>query len=200
MLEARIQQQFFELAELIYQSADVLSRPVADAAQAAFNAWTAGAKLLACGQGQDGDLARWCVSALMMRSERPRPPLPALWLAPQQLSLLSPRPGELPDADSLLMQVRALGQPGDVLLAFAGMAHDNQTMRAVVQEAHSREMSVVLFTGGEPGAWPDLLAETDVWVPVTAERGARVRELHLLAVHSFCEAVDDLLLGDLGTE
>ena len=34
MLEQRIQQQFFESADLKYQSAETLARPVAEAAQA----------------------------------------------------------------------------------------------------------------------------------------------------------------------
>jgi len=33
MLEQRIQQQFFDIADLQYQSAQALSRPIADAAQ-----------------------------------------------------------------------------------------------------------------------------------------------------------------------
>jgi D-sedoheptulose 7-phosphate isomerase len=41
-----------------------------------------------------------------------------------------------------------------------------------------------------------LLAETDVWIPVAAERAARVREVQLLALHALCDAIDLQLLGD----
>ena len=57
MLEARIQHHFFETADLLYQVAESLSRPIAEAAQAAVGCLTAGGKLLACGQGADADLA-----------------------------------------------------------------------------------------------------------------------------------------------
>ena len=198
MLEARIQQQLFESADLVVQAADMLSRPVAEAAEAVVGCVTAGNRVLACGRGNDADLARWFCSALALRHERDRPPLPALWLAPQQLSLLTPHPGAAGalDIDGLALQVRALGQPGDLLVAFAGMANDDPLLRAVVDEAHGKEMSVVLFTGGEPGHWPDVLGESDVWVAVASERGPRVREMHLLAVHALCDAVDLLLLGE----
>ena len=44
----------------------------------------------------------------------------------------------------------------------------------------------------------DLLAETDVWIPVASPRAARVRELHLLALHALCDAIDIQLLGEDG--
>ena len=42
MLEQRIQQQFFESADLQYQTAESLARPIADAAQALIGCVTAG--------------------------------------------------------------------------------------------------------------------------------------------------------------
>ena len=51
MLEQRIQQQFFESADLKYQSAEVLSRPIADAVGALVGCITAGGKVLVCGGG-----------------------------------------------------------------------------------------------------------------------------------------------------
>jgi D-sedoheptulose 7-phosphate isomerase len=98
--------------------------------------------------------------------------------------------------DALCNQLRVLGVPGDLLLVFAGPVHDDTTLLALVAEAHASELSVVLFTGGEPGPWPDALAETDVWIPVAHERAARVREFHLMAVHALCDAIDLQLLGD----
>jgi D-sedoheptulose 7-phosphate isomerase len=55
-----------------------------------------------------------------------------------------------------------------------------------------------LLTGGEPGHWPDALAETDVWIPVAHERPLRVRELHGLVMHALCDAIDLQLLGEAG--
>ncbi|HJV61810.1 MAG TPA: SIS domain-containing protein [Albitalea sp.] len=198
MLEARIQQQFFECADLMYQVADGVSRPVADASQAIVGCLTAGGKLLACGHGGGQLLAQWLVSALMLRFERQRPPLAALALGPGLALPLGPH-DEL-NAEphlALALQLRALGQPGDLLLACCA-AGDDPAMLAVVREAHAKDMSVVLLGGAttEAAALPGLLGETDVWIAVPHERLARVHELHLLVLHALCDAIDLQLLGD----
>jgi D-sedoheptulose 7-phosphate isomerase len=184
MLEARIQQHFFETADLLYQVADNLSRPLSEAAQAAVGCLTAGGKLLACGQPNEPALASWACQALMTRFERDRPALAALALVAEPLGA------------SLATQIRTLGNPGDLLLVFAGPANDDPALRQAVQEAHIKDISVVLLTGGEPGAWPDLLNETDVWIPVANPRAARVREIHLLVLHALCDAIDIQLMGE----
>jgi D-sedoheptulose 7-phosphate isomerase len=196
MLEARIQSHFFETADLLYQVADSLCRPIAEAAQAAVGSLTAGGKLLACGLGADADLAGWLCSALMLRFERERPPLAALALGPALARpLWADGAAGLGAAEALATQIHALGHPGDVLVMFAGL-HAQESLLAAFRAAHDKEMSVVLLSGGEPGPWPDLLAETDVWIPVAAERAARVREVQLLALHALCDAIDLQLLGD----
>ncbi|MFS2055270.1 hypothetical protein ACEN8K_41500, partial [Variovorax sp. CT11-76] len=40
------------------------------------------------------------------------------------------------------------------------------------------------------------LRETDVQISVPHERGARIHEIHLLALHCLCDGVDAQLLGD----
>lgn len=202
MLEPRIQQQFFESADLMYQVADALARPVAEAAQAIVGCLTAGGKLLACGQGAGHHLAQWFTSALVMRFERERPPLAAVPLGPGLAWPLGSQADLVADpALVLAWQVRALGQPGDLLLACCA-AGDDVAVVAAVREAHAKDMSVVLLSGapGEASAWPGLLSETDSWIAVPHERLARVHELHLLVLHALADAVDLQLLGDADAE
>lgn len=196
MLEPRIQQHFFESADLMYQVAESLSKPIADAAQAAVGCLTSGGKLLACGQGGAGaGMARLLCSALMLGFERERPPLAAVPLGPGLASAIQLQEPSGPDSTpNLALQVRALGQPGDLLVAFAPL--DDAQMLAVVAEAHAKDMSVILLSGSAATALPGLLGETDVWIAVPHERPARVRELHLLALHALCEAIDLQLLGE----
>ena len=77
MLEQRIQQQFFEGADLQYQTAELLARPIAEAVSAVVSALTAGGKLLLCGQGGGAWLAGHVAALLVGRLERIRPPLAA---------------------------------------------------------------------------------------------------------------------------
>jgi D-sedoheptulose 7-phosphate isomerase len=51
MLEQRIQQHFIESADLKYQAAQSLSKPIAAAIQAVLACVTSGGKVLACGNG-----------------------------------------------------------------------------------------------------------------------------------------------------
>ena len=52
MLEQRIQQHFIDSADLKYQAAQVLSKPIAAAVQAMLTCVTSGGKVLACGNGR----------------------------------------------------------------------------------------------------------------------------------------------------
>lgn len=197
MLEARIQQQFFESADLVYQLADGLARPVADAAQAVVACLTSGGRLLACGQGGGQALAQWFSAALMWRFERPRPALAALALCgvaqpPFAHQALAAEPGQ-----AQLLQLRALAQPGDLLLVCSGRGDDAE-LAAVIREAHAKELSVLLLCApaNEGGGLAALLQETDLWIPVPHERLPRVHELQLLVLHALCDAIDLQLLGD----
>jgi D-sedoheptulose 7-phosphate isomerase len=197
MLEPRIQQHFFEQADLLYQVAENLSRPLADAAQVAVACFTSGGKVLTGGTGGARVLASLLSQLLMARMERERPPLAAVaLLAPATL----PYPAEAAEAaaapeQGLAQQVMALGQPGDLLLLFS-LASQDPAAEAAIRQAHAKDMSVVLFGAGLSAPWHGLLAETDVWVAVPHERAARAMELHLLALHALCDAIDVQLLGE----
>ena len=81
MLEQRIQQQFFDSADLKYAAAEHLTRPVADASHALIGAITSGAKVLVCGNGAGAGIAQHLAAQLVGRFERERPGLAALCLA-----------------------------------------------------------------------------------------------------------------------
>lgn len=197
MLEPRIQQHFFESADLLYQVAENLSRPLADAAQVAVACLTSGGKLLAGGVGGGQVLARLMCSVLMSRMERERPALAAVALDGHPSLALYPVEGlGGPEHDQVLaQQVMALGQPGDLLVLFSLASQDPAT-EAAIREAHAKDMSVVLFGTGLSAPWHALLAETDVWIAVPHERALRAMELQLLALHALCDAIDVQLLGE----
>lgn len=53
-----------------------------------------------------------------------------------------------------------------------------------------------MFSGGMGAQWPSVLRDTDVWVPVPHERHLRIHEIHLIALHALCDAIDLQLLGE----
>jgi D-sedoheptulose 7-phosphate isomerase len=199
MLEPRIQQHFFESADLSYQAAEAMARPIADAAQAIVDCVTAGGRLWVHGRGVAQAPAQLLGAALSGRFERERPGLAAMVLALDPLLLSQPQGPE--DDAPAVTQLRVLGQAGDVLIAFA-LRPDDALLAAVVGAAHEREMSALVIAGREPGrnavraAGQPFMAETDIWIAVPHERPARICELQLLTLHALCDAVDLQLLGD----
>ncbi|MET0351355.1 MAG: SIS domain-containing protein, partial [Rhizobacter sp.] len=92
-------------------------------------------------------------------------------------------------------QVQALGQPGDVLLAITTSGNSANVL-AAVEAAHAKEMTVIALTGRGGGKMNQHLSETDVHICVPHERTARIQEVHILALHCLCDAVDLQLLGE----
>jgi D-sedoheptulose 7-phosphate isomerase len=194
MLEQRIQQQFFESADLKYQAAESLARPIADAVQAVLGCITAGGKVLVCGAGVAAADAQGFATQFVSRFERERPGLAALALG-ADATLLSALAEDADPAQLYAKQVQALGNPGDLLLVLSpGVA--SAAVLAAVEAGHGREMSVVAFSGTQAGLLASRLADTDVHVSVPHPRAARVREVHALALHCLCDAVDLQLLGE----
>ena len=194
MLEQRIQQQFFDSADLQYQTAESLARPIADATQALIGCITAGGKLLVGGLGGGAALAQHFCAAFVGRFERDRPGLAAMALAVDAVLLGSLGSRDLLD-QAFAKQVQALGQGGDVLLLIDPLGHD-AALRAAIDAAHARDMGVVVLGGRSVLALRTALRETDVLVAVPHDRSARVLELQLLVLHCLCDAVDMQLMGE----
>ncbi|WP_119153165.1 phosphoheptose isomerase [Caldimonas tepidiphila] len=194
MLEQRIQQQFFESADLKYQAAETLARPLADAVHAVIGCITSGGKLLVCGNGGSASDAQHFAAEFVGRFERERPGLAALALS-TDTSILTAVANDYDFSQVFARQVQALGQPGDLLLALSTSGNSANVM-AAVEAAHEREMTVIAFTGRGGGQMKERLAETDVHICVPHERTARIQEVHILALHCLCDAVDAQLLGD----
>lgn len=194
MLEQRIQQQFFDSADLQYHTAETLSRPIAQAAQALTGCITSGGKLLVGGAGGAAVLAQHFCAALVDRFERERPGLAALALGSDSTLLT-----RLPAPQVFAKQVQALGQGGDVLVLIDGQAHhapQGQGFEAAITAAHQRDMSIVLLGTAGAAALHGRLKDTDVLLAVPHERAARVLEIQLLALHCLCDALDVQLMGE----
>ena len=194
MLEQRIQRQFFDSADLKYQAAEALSRPIADAAQALLGSLTGGGKVLVCGNGGSAADAQHFAAEFVGRFERERPGLAAIALTTDS-SILTAIANDYAYEQVYAKQVQALGQPGDVLIAISTSGNTPKVL-AAVRAAHERELTVIALTGRGGGALATALADTDVHICVPHERTARIQEVHLLTLHCLCDAVDHQLLGE----
>ena len=193
MLEQRIQQHFFDSADLKYAAAEVLAKPIADAVGTLMGCITSGGKVLVCGNGGSAGDAQHFAAEFVGRFERERPGLAAIALTTDS-SILTAVGNDYDFNAIFSKQVQAIGSPGDVLLAITTSGNSANVL-AAVDAAHAREMSVIALTGRDGGKMRKLLLETDVHICVPHERTARIQEVHLLVVHCLCDAVDLQLLG-----
>ena len=194
MIEQRIQQQFFDSADLMYAAAEVLSKPLAEAVEALVGCITAGGKVLVCGNGGSASDAQHFAAEFVGRFERERPGLAALALT-TDTSILTAIGNDYDFNSIYSKQVQALGNPGDVLIAISTSGNSGNVL-AAVGAAHAKDMTVVALTGRSGGRLGALLTDTDVHICVPHDRTARIQEVHGLALHCLCDAVHQQLLGD----
>lgn len=195
MLEQRIQQHFIDSADLKYQAAPLLSKPIADAVQALLACVTSGGKVLACGNGGSAGDAQHFAAEFVGRYERERPGLAAIALTTDS-SIITAISNDYGYSAIFSRQVRALGQAGDVLLALSTSGNSANVL-AAIEAAHERDMVVIGLSGRGGGKMLRALRDTDVHICVPHERTARIQEVHILTLHCLCDAVDTLLLGEL---
>lgn len=197
MLEQRIQQQFFESADLKYRAAEVLGWPIEQAVAALVAGLTAGGRVLVAGLGASASLAQLVTSELIGCFERDRPGLAALALGADgaAMSGLASLPSAGGFDQVLARQVETLGQPGDLLLLIDADG-DHPALLAAAAAAQRNDMTVIALTGRTGGALRLALGETDVLVAVPHDRRVRVLETHLLVLHCLCDAIDLQLLGE----
>ena len=136
MLEQRIEQHFIDSADLKYQSAQALSKPIAAAISAILASVTSGGKVLACGNGGSAADAQHFAAEFVGRFERERPELGAIALSTDS-SILTAIANDYHYDQIFSKQVRALGQSGDVLLAITTSGNSANVL-AAIEAAHER--------------------------------------------------------------
>jgi D-sedoheptulose 7-phosphate isomerase len=149
-------------------------------------------KILSCGNGGSAADAQHFSSELLNRFELERPGLPAMALTTDSSTITSIA-NDYSFVEVFAKQVRALGQPADVLLAISTSGNSENIVRAI-NAAHERGLKVVALTGRDGGSIAGVLAGSDIEIRVPAERTARIQEVHLLIIHCLCDLIDAELL------
>jgi D-sedoheptulose 7-phosphate isomerase len=192
-LVSRIAGNFRESANLKLSAIEALGPSIAAATERMVACLRDDGKILACGNGGSAADAQHFSSELLNRFEAERPGLAALALT-TDTSTLTSIANDYDFEQVFARQVRALGQPGDMLLAISTSGNSRNVI-AAMHAAHEAQMTVVALTGHLGGAMTDVLAAQDIHICVPATNTARIQEVHLLTLHCLCDGIDCLLLG-----
>jgi len=193
-IKNRIAKHFKDSAELKLRVKDTLSVPIAEGAQVFFDCVTNDGKILCCGNGGSAADAQHFAAELLNRFEKERPGLACVALTTDS-SVLTSIGNDYDFNQIFSKQVRALGLPGDSLLAISTSGNSPNVV-AAIHAAHERDMRVIALTGRDGGEMARALRNGDVLICVDAQSTARIQEVHLLTLHCLCDIIDFLLLGE----
>ncbi|MDQ2696635.1 MAG: phosphoheptose isomerase [Pseudomonadota bacterium] len=189
----RIRRHFEHSIAAKQQAQERVAPAIARAAGVMVHCLSRQGKILACGNGGSAADAQHFAAELLNRFEMERPGLAALTLT-TDASTLTSIANDYTFDDIFAKQVRALGRPGDVLLAIS-TSGNSPNVTAAVAAAQERQMTVVALTGRDGGRMAPQLRAGDVEIRVPAASTARIQEVHILAIHCLCDAIDQLLFG-----
>ena len=187
--QARILDLFNASIDTKTYASEVLPPFIEVASQMMVQCLVSEGKILACGNGGSAGDSQHFSSELLNRFERERPSLPALALT-TDTSTLTSIANDYSYNDVFSKQIRALGQPGDILLAISTSGNSANVVQAI-QAAHDREMSVVALTGRDGGDMASLLGQEDCEIRVPAPSTARIQEVHITIGHIICELLEE---------
>lgn len=193
MMQERIRHHFQASAELKLRAMETLAPVIAEAALLISHQLLAERKVLSCGNGGSAGDAQHFSSEMLNRFERERPGLPAMALT-TDTSTLTSIANDYSYQEVFSKQVRALGQPGDMLLAISTSGNSANVVQAI-DAAHERSMHVIALTGKDGGMMAQRMRDGDVEIRVPSDSTARTQEVHLLVIHCLCDLIDGQLFG-----
>lgn len=192
-LNARVTQLFTDSIATKQAALKILVPSIVTGGQLMAVALKQGHKIMSCGNGGSAADAQHFSAELLNRFERERAPLAGIALT-TDTSTLTSIANDYHYDEVFAKQLRALGQPGDVLLAISTSGNSPNVVRAM-QVAREKNVHIVALTGRDGGKMASLLQAPDVEIRVPAKVTARIQEVHLLALHCLCDLIDAQLFG-----
>ncbi len=194
-IEKRITQHFQDSIDTKLRVGSVLTPHIAAASHAMVDCLKKGGKILSCGNGGSAADSQHFAAELVGRFERERQELAAIALTTDS-SILTAVANDYSFDEIFSKQVRALGKTGDILFAISTSGNSKNVV-AAIEAAHLKGMRVVGMTGRNGGKIASLMQPGDVLLNVDSQVTTRIQEVHLLTLHCLCDAIDNLMFGEI---
>jgi D-sedoheptulose 7-phosphate isomerase len=152
-----------------------------------------GGRLLTAGNGGSAAEAQHLAAELVGRYRDDRAPFSAIALCSESASFTAIG-NDYGAEEVFARQVRAHGRPGDVLVALSTSGCSPNVLAAA--DAAAERGIVTWALTGAPGN--PLEARADDCVAVDSPHTATVQEIHLIAIHLLCAAVEESLAERAG--
>lgn len=186
---------FAETSQAIEQSlGDVtFQQDVEAAADLCLGALRQGRKLLLAGNGGSAADAQHIAGEFVSRFYFDRPALPAIALT-VDTSILTAIGNDYGFEQVFSRQVAALGQPGDVFIGISTSGRSPNVLRAI-EAARAQGMQVLVLTGANGAA---MAALGDVAISARSTDTPHIQQVHIIAGHAICAAVEAALFDRPG--
>ena len=189
----RIERHFVASLEAKQRTLAAMGPRIVQAAELLAERLRRGHKILVCGNGGSAADAQHFAAELVNRFEIERPGLAAIALTTDSSALTSIA-NDYAFEQIFARQVRALGRPGDVLLAISTSGNSPNVLVAI-DAARELGMVTLVLTGRDGGRMAEQLGGEDIEIRAVAPATARIQETHILIIHCLCDLVDWLLFG-----
>lgn len=148
-------------------------------------------KLMTCGNGGSSGDAQHIASEFINRFETERESLAAISLNSDTATLTSIG-NDYGYKYIFSKQINGLAKPDDIFMAFTTSGNSENILDAIIT-AKSKNLPVILISGGSGGKAAELLDDNDIKIIVPSKRTSRIQEIHLIIIHSICECIDRYL-------
>lgn len=184
-----IDQHFSESARVKLDTGHLAYADISDGAKMIADCFRDRGKVLICGNGGSAADSQHLAAELVSRyGKKIRKALPAIALTTDS-SMITAHSNDFMFEDVFDRQIQALGNKGDVLVAFSTSGGSMNVLRAILR-AHSNEMKVVGLCGAT-GFMQGY--EPDIQIKAASNVTAHIQEVHVTTYHVICELVEKML-------
>ena len=169
-----LRQAGYRLAEKIRVAADLL-----------LEALQSGHKILVCGNGGSAADAQHFAAELVVRYKLSRQALPAISLT-TDASILTASGNDYGFEQVFSRQVKAYGQPGDVLVAISTSGNSPNVLTAI-DEAKRMGLRVIGLTGSKTSR---MHKTVDLCLSMPSEDTPLIQQAHTATLHILCDQIE----------